>query len=112
MCKTAILALSPPLKTDAVFSTPIEMPTAIADPSGKVLKMPAGMLIDESTNAGNTFFVIGKVGFKGIPATISLRDGPHAVGVSPIDLLHVEVIAGGGDVESPAMVGLPGPTGP
>ena len=89
----------PPLNNDAVFSTPIEMPTAIADPSGKVFFTSSGTLIDESTNAGNTFFVIGKVGFKGIPATISLRDGPHAVGVSPMDLLHVGVIAGGGHVE-------------
>jgi Big-like domain-containing protein len=89
----------PPLINDSVFFTPIETPTAKADPSGKVFFTSSGMLIDKTTDGGWTWTVIGEVGFGGIPSTISLRSAAHAVGVSPVDLLHVGVIAGGGHVE-------------
>jgi Bacterial Ig-like domain (group 3) len=71
----------------------------MADPSGKVFFTSSATLIDKTTDAGWTWTVIGQVGFSGIPPTISLRSGPHAVGVSPVDLLHVGVIAAGGHVE-------------
>ena len=90
---------SPPLNNDSVFYTPIETPTATADPSGKAFFTSSGTLIDKTTDAGWTWTVIGQVGVGGIPPTISLRSGPHAVGVSPVDLLHVGVIAAGGHVE-------------
>ena len=89
----------PPLNNDSVFFTPIETPTAKADPSGKVFFTSSGTLIDVTTDGGWTWSVIGQVGFGGIPPTVSLRSAAHAVGVSPIDLLHVGVIAGAGHVE-------------
>ena len=89
----------PPLINDGVFYTPVETPTATADPTGKVFFTSSGMLIDKSTDGGWTWAVIGQVGVNGIPSTISLRPGAHAVGASPIDLLHVGVIASGGHVE-------------
>jgi len=91
---------APPLINDAVFSTPMETPTAAADPSGKVFFTSSGQLIDKTTDGGwSPYTIIGQVGLKGIPSTITLRSGPHAVGLSPLDLLHVGVIASGGHVE-------------
>ena len=81
----------------ATFYTPLETPTAAADPTGKVF-------FGETTNAvwktidAFTWNAIGQVGF-GIPTGINLGDGAHAVGVSPTDLLHVAAIGHSGHLE-------------
>jgi hypothetical protein len=73
---------------NAVFYTPLETPTATADPTGKVFFGETADAVWKTTD-GYSWNTIGVVGSAGIPAGISLGDGAHAVGVSPIDLLHV-----------------------
>ena len=89
----------------ATFYTPLETPTAAADPTGKVFFGETTNAVWETTDAF-TWNVIGQVGF-GIPYGISLGDGPHAVGVSPIDLLHVAAIGHSGHLELTADGGNP-----
>lgn len=70
------------------FYTPLETPTATADPTGKVFLSETADAIWETTDSW-IWNRIGVVGFAGIPSGIVLGDGAHAVGVSPIDLQHV-----------------------
>ena len=88
-----------PLNNDASFYSAVETPTAKADPSGKVFFAASGTLIDKTSDGGWTWAVIGQVGFGGIPLGLLLGRGPHSVGVSPIDLLHVGAISSGHHVE-------------
>jgi uncharacterized repeat protein (TIGR03803 family) len=88
-----------PLVNDAAFYTPVEVPTASLDPSGKIFFTSSLQLIDETTDGGNTFSVIGQVGFNGIPSSVTLRPDAHSVAVSPLDLLHVAVGGASGHIE-------------
>jgi hypothetical protein len=95
------LRTRPPLINDAVFSTPVETPPPTADPTGKVFFTSSRLQVYETIDGGLTWTVIGSVGAAThtILAGTTLRSTAHAVGVSPVDLLHVGVIASGGHVE-------------
>ena len=78
-----------------LFMTPVEVPTAAADPTGKVFYTASLTSVYKSINAGQTWTIIGRVGSatNPIPARVTLRSVVHAVGVSPVDLLHIGAAA-------------------
>jgi hypothetical protein len=88
----------PPLVSDALFFTPVETPTATADPTGKVFFTSSRLRVYKTVNGGFTWTVIGAVGSTIVGPT-GLRATSHGVGVSPVDLMHLGVIAAGGHAE-------------
>jgi len=94
-----IASFAPSINNDQAFFTPVEVPNANLDPSGKVFFTSSLQLIDKTIDGANTFSIIGQVGFNGIPSTVTLRPSAHSVGVSPVDLLHIAVAAGAGHIE-------------
>jgi hypothetical protein len=81
----------------AVFSTPVEVPTAAADPTGKVFFTGSAGSVYKTTDAGMTWNIIGRVGTT-IPAGVALRGQVHGVGVSPVDLLHIGAVGTAGRI--------------
>src|SRR5262249_19760701 len=96
----------PLIQGDAtVFAVPIEMPSAAADPSGRLMytftAKRAFQLTGGPTSPLPTFIAVGTMGQNGLPAlsSRSFRSQPHAIGVSPLDLQHVAVAANAGNLE-------------
>jgi hypothetical protein len=83
-----------------VFSTPVEVPTAAADPTGKVFFTASLTSVYRTINAGNNWTIIGRVGSatNPIPAGVQLRGQVHGVGVSPVDMLHIGAVASAGRI--------------
>jgi uncharacterized repeat protein (TIGR01451 family) len=81
----------------AVFLTPMETPTPTADPTGKVFFTHATLSVFKTADGGISWAPIGRVGTT-IPGGGSLRGTAHSVGVSPLDLLHIGVAGGSGNM--------------
>jgi hypothetical protein len=90
-----------PLINDRVFATAVESPAPTADPTGEVFFTSSLFQVYKTIDGGITWTVIGSVGAPThtIPVGVYLVSTPHAVGVSPVDLGHVGVIASGPRVE-------------
>jgi photosystem II stability/assembly factor-like uncharacterized protein len=79
---------------NAYFVTPIETPSAAADPSGQVYFTNTASLIYRTDNAGVSWYPI----FNGDTAFTYVRGATHSVAVSPIDLKHVAAVSTGGSI--------------
>jgi len=79
---------------NAYFVTPIETPSAQADPTGTTYFTNTASLIYRTDNAGASWYPI----LNGNPALTYVRGSSHSVSVSPIDLNHVAAVAPGGFV--------------
>jgi photosystem II stability/assembly factor-like uncharacterized protein len=79
---------------NAYFVTPIETPSAAADPSGQVYFTNTASLIYRTDNAGASWQPI----FNGNTAYTYIRGSTHSVSVSPVDLNHVAAVSTGGTI--------------
>lgn len=86
---------------DASFYTELTAPTAVADTTGKVFFTTGNHDIYETTDGAANWASIGHSGptpSPGINMNRLIRPVPHAVGVSPIDTMHIGVAANAGVV--------------
>jgi hypothetical protein len=81
---------------DAGFYTNVATSTAAADPIGLTFFTTTVHDIYTTTNGGAAWSVIGTSGVGGISSATTVRDVPHAIGVSPVDTSHIGVVAAGG----------------
>ena len=79
---------------NAYFVTPIETPSAAADPFGKTYFTNTASLIYRTDNAGASWRPI----FSGNTAATYVRGTSHSVSVSPLDLNHVAAVSTGGTI--------------
>ncbi|MBI3349666.1 MAG: hypothetical protein HY020_20955 [Burkholderiales bacterium] len=77
---------------DAYFVTPIETPSATADPSGKVYFTNTASKIYRTDNAGVSWQPL----FNGADYNVYVRGSSHSVSASPVDLGHVAAVGPGG----------------
>jgi hypothetical protein len=80
---------------DAGFYTNVATPTAVADPIGLTFFTTSVHSIYETTDGGAAWTTIGTSGSGGISSATIIRDVPHAIGVSPLDTIHIGVAGGG-----------------
>lgn len=78
---------------DAYFVTPIETPSAVADPVGKTYFTATAHYVFRTDDGGASWKPIYN---NTLPATV--RGATHIVSVSPLDLQHVAAVAGGGKI--------------
>lgn len=76
---------------DAYFVTPIETPSAAADPSGNTYFTSTAHFVYRTDNAGASWQPIYNAS---LPGTV--RGTTHSVSVSPLDLNHVAAVGSGG----------------
>ena len=83
------------------FSTPVTIPSPAASPSGKVFYTTSPTRLFKVDMGANPPAVSTPAtpGLNGIPATVNFRPGPHGLGVSPLDLLHLGIPGTAGHVE-------------
>ena len=79
---------------NAYFVTPIETPSAAADPLGKTYFTNTASFIYRTDNAGVSWQPI----FSGNTAFTYVRGSSHSVSVSPVDLDHVAAVSTGGTI--------------
>jgi photosystem II stability/assembly factor-like uncharacterized protein len=79
---------------NAYFVTPIETPSAAADPAGQTYFTNTASLIYRTDNAGASWRPI----FAGNTAFTYVRGTSHSVSVSPLDLNHVAAVSTGGTI--------------
>jgi photosystem II stability/assembly factor-like uncharacterized protein len=79
---------------NAYFVTPIETPSAAADPTGNTYFTNTASLIYRTDNAGASWRPI----FAGNTASTYVRGTSHSVSVSPLDLNHVAAVSTGGTI--------------
>ncbi|MDB5756018.1 MAG: hypothetical protein JWR56_2446 [Massilia sp.] len=79
---------------NAYFVTPIETPSAAADPAGQTYFTNTASLIYRTDNAGASWRPI----FAGDTAFTYVRGTSHSVSVSPLDLNHVAAVSTGGTI--------------
>jgi photosystem II stability/assembly factor-like uncharacterized protein len=79
---------------NAYFVTPIETPSAIADPVGSTYFTNTASLIYRTDNAGASWRPI----FAGDTRFTYVRGSSHSVSVSPLDLNHVAAVSTGGTI--------------
>ena len=79
---------------NAYFVTPIETPSAAADPTGNTYFTNTASLIYRTDNAGASWRPI----FNGNTASTYVRGTSHSVSVSPLDLNHVAAVSTGGNI--------------
>jgi photosystem II stability/assembly factor-like uncharacterized protein len=79
---------------NAYFVTPIETPSAAADPTGRTYFTNTASLIYRTDNAGESWYPI----FRGNTAYTYVRGSTHSVSASPVDLNHVAAVSTGGTI--------------
>jgi len=84
--------------SDAGFFTPVTTPSAAADPAAQHFFTSTFHHVYMTSNQAGSWTAIGTSGVGGISSTTQMRDVPHSVAVSPLDLQHVAAAAAGGIV--------------
>ncbi len=79
---------------DAYFVTPIETPSAVADPIGKTYFTNTKSKIYRTDNGGASWQPI----FKGTPRAIYVRGTSHSISASPTDLNFIAAVSTGGRI--------------
>ena len=79
---------------DEIFFTPLTTPTAKADPTGHTFFTATQTLVYKTVNAGDEWVpILDLFAYPG--ATFAINPRVHVVGVSPVDVNHIGVAAGG-----------------